>query len=126
LNLALERVFYEGRHINFTVLVATQKDTEFKKGLRENAFVSFFCSKTMGENVLSKLVCAKTLRILSTDLALIFNGEQENKAVFVRGDDDSIYTYRCERITNKFKFGSHQVLQLIDRLKLLEEEKKRK
>ena len=55
LNKAITSIFFEGRHRYITLIIATQQDTKINKGLRDNAYISIFCTLPVASKVLKKM-----------------------------------------------------------------------
>jgi hypothetical protein len=88
LNKSVEKIFYEGRHRNITIILATQRDVKIDKSIRDNAHLSIFCKKEVANSAIKKFdFDTVTLKEFQSFLRKVFGkDDKSSKAIYVRGD----------------------------------------
>jgi hypothetical protein len=114
-----KRIFYMGRHVNISIVICCQDDTDLPASLRKNVSVSIFTRDTVAKAYFEKAAngYAKATQKLVNEIAKdVF--VDNRKLVYLESDPNKKYFYAFTAIQHSpFKYGSKVLDELCERVR---------
>jgi len=113
------KLFYQGRHSYFTIILTCQDDTDFPANLRKGAFLSIFTTEVACSSNFNRQAnqFPKPIRAYVTEIAPEIYQRNNRKLAYLREDPANQFFYHFEAPVHKpFLFGSPALHELCDQV----------
>ncbi len=113
----LEQMFFQGRHVHITILIAVHDDTMLNSELRKNAFLNIFTQDLAANTYFERKSNGFTRKIVkqvSEWTPIVFTGFQ--KLLYIR-NEAKFYRFTAEKKDN-FCFGSELIRDYCNRIQM--------
>lgn len=110
-NQTLQKIFYQGRHVFITIMIALHTDKALPPELKKNAFTTIFteqtCARSYFERPSNDLDKEARQRARDASRAAFEGGGKYQKLAWIR-DEKKFYRFTATS-RPKFRFGSHHL-----------------
>lgn len=116
----LRKMFYQNRHVNITVVICCQDDTDLPPNLRKNSFICVYTDPLVATTYFQRNKFPKgTQQFINEAIPLVFDKTNHpfRKFVFIREDPEGRHYYHITfKAPSKFVFGSTPLRELCDQV----------
>ena len=113
-NNIVRALFYQGRHVKITTIIACQDDTDLPPNLKKNVFISIFTDPIVTSaffNRASNSISKPQKELVNKNIEDIF--VKHRKFMYIREDPEKQHFYIIdEPMVSKFRFGSEALYDL--------------